>query len=131
MTKNAIEKSRRFVKISVPFWWFLSENWPIAIYRKTGPTKSTVLGPGPPPGKFIEIYRFLPFFTVLGAFNRAGKTVTKIGIYSKPPPKRENYGFFINSRLNFIPYTILFDHYPLQNWLLILNCVLLFCLNEY
>jgi hypothetical protein len=40
------------------------KKWVIGIYGKTGPTKSTVLGPGPPPGifiKFIGIYRFLPF----------------------------------------------------------------------
>jgi hypothetical protein len=37
----------------------------------------------------------------LGAFNRAGKTVTKIGIYSKPPPKWSFYGDFIISRPNF------------------------------
>jgi hypothetical protein len=59
----------------------------IGIYRKTGPTKSTVLGPGPPPGEIHKIYRNLSIFHVLGAFNRAGKTVTKVGIYSKPPQK--------------------------------------------
>jgi hypothetical protein len=44
-----------------------------------------VLGPGPPPCEFDEIYRFLPFFIDLGAFNRAGKNVTKVGIYALPP----------------------------------------------
>jgi hypothetical protein len=33
----------------------------------------------------------------LGAFNRAGKTVTKIGIYSKPPLKSEFYSHFIKN----------------------------------
>jgi hypothetical protein len=40
------------------------KKWVIAIYRKSGPTKSTVLGPGPPPEifiKFIEIYAFFGF----------------------------------------------------------------------
>jgi hypothetical protein len=76
----------------------------IAIYRKTGPTKSTVLGPGPPPGDFNENYRNLSIFTVFRAFNRAGKSDTKVGIYSQPPQKSgqkvifyqiyRNYGFF-------------------------------------
>jgi hypothetical protein len=65
----------------------MSKKDAIGIYRKSGPTKSTVLGPGPPPVNFNEIYRNLSIFTVLGAFNRAGKTVTKVGIYSKPPQK--------------------------------------------
>jgi hypothetical protein len=60
---------------------------PIGIYRKTGPTKSTVLGADPPPPEKVKIYRFLCFFHDFWVFNTAGKTVTKIGIYSKPPPK--------------------------------------------
>jgi hypothetical protein len=44
-----------------------------------------------PPWRKYKIYRFFAFFWVLGAFNRAGKTVSKIGIYSKPPPKSEIY----------------------------------------
>jgi hypothetical protein len=67
----------------------------IGIYRKTGPTKSTVLGPGPPPGENYKIYRFLTIFIDFGVFNRAGKTVSKIGIYSKPPPKSEIYVVFL------------------------------------
>jgi hypothetical protein len=60
---------------------------PIGIYRKTAPTKSTVLGAHPPPLARGQIYRFFMIFTENRAFNTAGKTVTKIGIYSKPPPK--------------------------------------------
>jgi hypothetical protein len=67
----------------------------IGIYRKTGPTKSTVLGPRPPPWDFHKIYRFLSIFTEFGVFNRAGKTVSKIGIYALPPPKCEFYSVFI------------------------------------
>jgi hypothetical protein len=48
----------------------------------------------------------MTFFHDFGAFNRAGKTVTKIGIYSKPPPKSEIYRDFNNSRPNLVPYTI-------------------------
>jgi hypothetical protein len=100
------EKSGRFVIFLTRFLSFWTEKCRYRIYRKTGPTKSTVLGPGPPPWEKVKIYRFLTNFIDFGVFNRAGKTVTKIGIYSKPPLKSENYGFFINLRPNFIPDTI-------------------------
>jgi hypothetical protein len=87
MSKMGHKKNRRFVIFSVTFYRLLSLFEPIGIYRKTGPTKSTVLGPRPPPWEIHKIYRFLSIFHVFGVFNRAGKTVTKIGIYSKPPPK--------------------------------------------
>jgi hypothetical protein len=83
------------VIFSVRFYRFLSLLAPIRIYRKTGPTKSTVLGADPPPWDFHKIYRFLAIFTILGAFNRAGKTVSKIGIYALPPLKSEIYAFFM------------------------------------
>jgi hypothetical protein len=54
-----------------------------------------VLGPRPPPWRKHKFYRKIAFFWVLGAFNTAGKTVTKIGIYSKPPPKSRFYSKFI------------------------------------
>jgi hypothetical protein len=59
-----------------------------------------VLGPGPPPWRKVHFYWILSIFTVFRAFNRAGKTVTKIGIYSKPPQKSEIYGAFNNLRPN-------------------------------
>jgi hypothetical protein len=34
-------------------------------------------------------------FTEKWAFNRAGKTVSKIGIYALPPPKSEFYAFLL------------------------------------
>jgi hypothetical protein len=34
-------------------------------------------------------------FYDFGAFNRAGKTVSKIGIYALPPSKSEIYGVFM------------------------------------
>jgi hypothetical protein len=37
------------------------------------------------------------------AFNRAGKTVTKIGIYSKPPLKSQFYSIFIEISIIFVP----------------------------
>jgi hypothetical protein len=57
-----------------------------------------VLGPGPPPGRQVEIYRILSVFWVFGAFNRAGKSVSKIGIYALPPSKSEIY----RVRYNFV-----------------------------
>jgi hypothetical protein len=49
-----------------------------------------------PPWENDENYRKLSFFIDFGVFNRAGKTVSKIGIYALPPLKREIYGEFIN-----------------------------------
>jgi sugar/nucleoside kinase (ribokinase family) len=79
-----------------PFCENLSEKWSIEIYRKTGPTKSTVLGPRPPPWENDENYRNLLNFNDFGAFNTAGKSVSKIGIYALPPSKSEFYGKFID-----------------------------------
>jgi hypothetical protein len=92
--KMGHEKSGRFVIFLVEFYRFWTEKCSIGIYRKTGPTKSTVLGPGPPPWRKHEIYRILAIFYDFGAFNRAGKSVSKIGIYALPPLKREIYGIF-------------------------------------
>jgi hypothetical protein len=36
-------------------------------------------------------------FIDFGVFNRAGKTVSKIGIYALPPLKSEIYGVFIKN----------------------------------
>jgi hypothetical protein len=93
--KSGIEKSGRFVIFLVRFCLFLTQKWAIRIYRKTGPTKSTVLGPRPPPWEFNEFYRNLPIFIDFGVFNRAGKSVSKIGIYALPPLKSEIYAPFI------------------------------------
>jgi hypothetical protein len=86
-SKMAVEKSRRFAFFLVDFYHFLSQNGPIRIYRKTGPTKSTVLGPGPPPGEkwiFIEIYRFL---TILGPSIEPEKPSPKSASTANPPQK--------------------------------------------
>jgi hypothetical protein len=98
----AIEKSGRFVIFLVDFSLYGTDFDAIGIYRKTAPTKSTVLGPGPPPWEKDEIYRFLMIFNDFRAFNRAGKTVSKIGIYALPPLKSEIYSYFNNSRPNFV-----------------------------
>jgi hypothetical protein len=57
----------------------------------------------PPPGEFIDFYRNLSKIMVLGAFNRAGKSVSKIGIYALPPSKSDFYAVFNNSRPNLVP----------------------------
>jgi hypothetical protein len=95
MSILGLEKSRRFGVFFVRFFTFWSENVSIRIYRKTAPTKSTVLGPRPPPWRKDDFYRFLVKFHDFGAFNRAGKTVSKIGIYALPPLKSEFYRYFM------------------------------------
>jgi hypothetical protein len=67
----------------------------IGFIEKQAPQKALCLGPDPPPWEFIEIYRILAIFHDFGVFNRAGKTVSKIGIYALPPSKSEFYGEII------------------------------------
>jgi hypothetical protein len=67
-------------------YWDLSKNRP---HKKHCAWART------PPWEIVEIYRFLTNFIDFGVFNRAGKTVSKIGIYALPPSKREIYGDFI------------------------------------
>jgi hypothetical protein len=62
------------------------------------------LGPDPPPWRKHKIYRKIAFFIDFGVFNRAGKTVSKIGIYSKPPPKSDFYGIFIPMGYNLMVF---------------------------
>jgi hypothetical protein len=54
--KVADEKSRRFGVFWTEIYRKMSKKDAIGIYRKSGPTKSTVLGPGPPPGEIHKIY---------------------------------------------------------------------------
>jgi hypothetical protein len=61
------------------------KNGVIAIYGKTAPTKSTVLGPGPPPGEFIEIYRNYGFFWFFGPSIQPGKPSPKSASTTYPP----------------------------------------------
>jgi hypothetical protein len=79
---------------------------PIGIYRKTAPTKSTVLGADPPPPEKVKIYRFFMFFHDFWAFNTAGKTVTKIGIYALPPPKSGPKCDFLSILSIFATFTV-------------------------
>jgi hypothetical protein len=100
MSKMAIEKNRRFVIFRTPFYRFWSLLGSIGIYRKTGPTKSTVLGPGPPPGKIYKIYRNYGFFTILGPSIEPEKPSVKSASTANPPQKVTFIGFFIISRPN-------------------------------
>jgi hypothetical protein len=83
--KLGYKKNRRFVIFRAPFLTILSKMAPIRIYRKTGPTKSTVLGPRPPPEillKFIEFYRFL---MILGPSIEPEKPSVKSASTPYPP----------------------------------------------
>jgi hypothetical protein len=68
------------------------------------------VGPDPPPWRIYKFYRFLTIFTVLGAFNRAGKSVSKIGIYALPPLKSGFYGEFIDFGIIFASTGLIISH---------------------
>jgi hypothetical protein len=63
----------------------MTENGFIGIYRKSAPTKSTVLGPGPPPGRKHKIYRFFTIFTVFGPSIEPEKPSPKSASTANPP----------------------------------------------
>jgi hypothetical protein len=65
----------------------MTKKGPIAIYGKTAPTKSTVLGPGPPPEIFNKIYRFLAIFAFLGPSIQPEKPSPKSASTAYPPSK--------------------------------------------
>jgi hypothetical protein len=126
MSKMAIEKNRRFVIFRTPFYRFWSLLGSIRIYRKTGPTKSTVLGPGPPPGNFYKIYWFLPIFRNFGPSIEPEKPSVKSASTPYPPQKVVFMSFLINfipipinSRPNFVPSPFFIKIILLINWLLL------------
>jgi hypothetical protein len=92
-----VDGSRFFWSNFVRFWVYRT---PLGFIEKQAPQKALCLGPDPPPWEFIEKSRFLLIFTENRAFNRAGKTVSKIGIYALPPLKSEIYRLLNNSRPN-------------------------------
>jgi hypothetical protein len=103
-TKTGHKKSRRFVIFSVAFWRILVQKWSIGIYRKTGPTKSTVLGPRPPPpGKSINFIDFYRFFTFLGSSIEPEKPSPKSASTANPPQNDHFIRIFNLSRPNFVP----------------------------
>jgi hypothetical protein len=81
----AIEKNRRFVIFRAPFLTFWTDFDAIGIYRKTGPTKSTVLGPRPPPGENIKFIDFSLFFMILGPSIQPKKASVKSASTPYPP----------------------------------------------
>jgi hypothetical protein len=88
------EKNRRFVIFRTTFLRFLSILVPIRIYRKTGPTKSTVLGPRPPPGENIKFIDFSWFLTILGPSIEPEKGEVKSASTPYPPWKVNFIGIF-------------------------------------
>jgi hypothetical protein len=98
MTNLAIEKNRRFVIFRTTFLSILSKMAPIRIYRKTGPTKSTVLGPRPPPGNLLKIIDFYGFLPKMGSSIEPEKPSVKSASTANPPQKDEIMVIFINSR---------------------------------
>jgi hypothetical protein len=97
---SGFEKSGRFVIFWTRFLSFLSILAPIEIYRKTGPTKSTVLGPRPPPGKFIKFIDFSAFLMILGPSIEPEKPSVKSASTANPPQKVKFMGIFNISRPN-------------------------------
>jgi hypothetical protein len=81
------EKSGRFVIFLTRFSSFSVQKCPIGIYRKTGPTKSTVLGPGPPPGKMMKFIDFSCFLSILGSSIEPEKPSVKSASTPYPPEK--------------------------------------------
>jgi hypothetical protein len=77
------------------FFDFFIQNGPYTDLSKNGPHKKHCAWAPTPPWRKVEIYWILSIFSYFGAFNRAGKTVSKIGIYALPPSKIDFYGQFI------------------------------------
>jgi hypothetical protein len=77
-----------------PKTWKMVEKWFIAIYRKSGPTKSTVLG-GPPPGlKFMEFIEKSGFFWFLGLQYSRKKRHQSRHLRPTPPRRTPKSGKF-------------------------------------
>jgi hypothetical protein len=103
LSKTGHKKNRRFVIFRAPFLSILTILGPIRIYRKTAPTKSTVLGPRPPPGIFINFMVFYRFFTFWGPSIEPEKPSVKSASTPYPPWKVIFMAFFNNSRPNLVP----------------------------
>jgi hypothetical protein len=93
----------------------MSKQEAIGIYRKTGPTTRTVLGPGPPPEIFNKFYRFYGFFAFLGLqYSRKNRHQCR---HLQPTPPRKVSKSDIFRKLSiFIDFIrpVLFDH---DSWL--------------
>jgi hypothetical protein len=116
ISKMGIEKSRRFGVFLVHFYHFLSLLDSIAIYRKTGPTKSTVLGPGPPPGNFYKIIENYRFFTIFGPSIEPEKRSLKSASTANPPPKTSFYSISYKFATQFRLSTVFLLKLYLYHW---------------
>jgi hypothetical protein len=94
---------------------FLDRFWGYRDLSKNRPHKKHCAWAPTPPWEIHKIYRFFSIFDDFGAFNRAGKTVIKIGIYALPPLKRYFYAIFINSRPNFVCHLFFFKIF-INDW---------------
>jgi hypothetical protein len=92
---GALKKVDGSWKFGVDFCLFWPKSDLYGFIEKQAPQKALCLGPDPPPWRKHEIYRKLLIFIDFGVFNRAGKTVSKIGIYALPPLKSEFYSKFM------------------------------------
>jgi hypothetical protein len=81
---------------------------PIEFNEKQPPQKALCLGPTPPPLAKVQNYRFFMFFYDFWAFNRAGKSVTKIGIYALPPLKSGRKCHFLAILSIFTNFSIIY-----------------------
>jgi hypothetical protein len=84
---------------STPILTKMMKKWFIAIYGKTAPTKSTVLGPGPPPCDFINFIEKSGFFWFLGLqYSRENRHQSR-HLRPTPPaedPKKWHFSKFID-----------------------------------
>jgi hypothetical protein len=89
-----------------PIFVFLCRKVTYRDLSKNRPHKKHCAWARTPPWENDEIYRKLCFFNDFGVFNRAGKTVSKIGIYALPPLKSDFYGIFIYWGVTFRVFSI-------------------------
>jgi hypothetical protein len=88
---------------STPIFDFLVRKLSYTDLWKNSPHKKPCAWARTPPWEFYEILSIFTEFSEKWAFNTAGKSVSKIGIYALPPLKSDFYSAFNNSRPNFVP----------------------------
>jgi hypothetical protein len=101
LTQNPAWKKWTVRDFFGPIFFFFGPKLTYTDLSKNRPHKKHCAWAPTPPWRKVEIYWFFTIFIDFGVFNRAGKTVSKIGIYALPPLKMDFYGCFINSRPNF------------------------------
>jgi hypothetical protein len=106
MSKNAPWKKSTVRDFFDPILSFLDRKVSYTDLSKNRPHKKHCAWAPTPPWRNHKIYRFLSIFRDFGVFNRAGKSVSKIGIYALPPSKSEIYGDLLKIGLKFIDSTV-------------------------